>query len=69
MLFEDMLYAPEQLLSLNMRISDPKSGFTIKLFFPWYCIWSMIISIQKARIIWADPNQKEKIVGEDLCIC
>ena len=25
MLFEDMFYAPEQLLSLNMRISDPKS--------------------------------------------
>ena len=29
----------------------------------------MIISIPKARIIWADPNQKEKIVGEDLRIC
>lgn len=60
MLFENIFYAPEQLLSLNMRLSDPESEKQVALQLSYsfldtiFEVW--VISTLKARIIWADPN-------------
>lgn len=45
----------------NLKPRSRKTGcFTVKLFFAWYCIWSTVVSVQEATVIWADFKQKEK---------